>query len=135
MPASVTRPSENEAVVIATLTGHVTLEDMTEVYAQTLDLMRPGEAFIYRITDARQADSNFADMLKILMAVKDAPGSSADPRIEVVFVGTNAWVQMAREFLMRKEYGGSAMPIYFDMDEAYHYIEIHRQNRNRQMEV
>ncbi|MCI0709862.1 MAG: hypothetical protein L0154_06835 [Chloroflexi bacterium] len=102
MPADVTRPSD-KAVVIATLTGHVTLEDMTEVYAQTLDLMRPGEDFVYRITDARQADSNFADMLKILM--------------------------------MRKEYGGATMPIYFEMDETYHHIDIHRQNRNRQMQV
>lgn len=134
MPAKVNRPSE-APVVVATLTGHVTIEDMSDVYAETLKLMKPAEDFIYRITDARQADSNFADMLKILMAVKDSPGSSADPRVEVVFVGTNAWVQMAREFLMRKDYGGSAMPIYFEMDEAYHYIEVHQQTRNRQQAV
>ena len=121
MPAQVERFT-SEPIVIARLSGHITVEDMENVYADTLELFADDSApKIYRITDVRQADSNFGEIMKILMAARNAPGSSTDPRIKVIFVGSNSWNKMAREALSRNQFGGVNIPIFAEMKDALDY--------------
>ena len=121
MPAEFKR-IEGEPIVVAALSGHVVADDMETVYKETQTLLENELSHVYRITDVREADSNFGDMIKILMASKNKPGSSSDPRIKVVFVGKNKWVQMARDAFNREQFGAFDTPIFPDMEDAMGYI-------------
>lgn len=126
MPINI-RYIEDQPIIIVELSGHVVPADLEAAYSATIDLIEQQDLqHVYRITDVRQANSDFGEMMKILAAAKNLPGSSVDPRVHVVFVGSNIWAQLARDFLTRQSIGAGAMPIYLDIDEAFEYISVLR---------
>jgi hypothetical protein len=128
MPANVEK-FFGEPVVIAILKGHITTTDMEQVYADTLRLCAAENSVqIYQITDVRQANSSFGDILKILMSVQNMPGSSFDPRIKVVFVGSNSLNRAAKQALASQQFGSMNMPFFVEMWEALDFIRLQNTN-------
>jgi len=121
---SVTR-LENQPIIIATFSEVVTTKDMVEMFHRTDELIAEGENNIYRITDVRDATSNFVEMLG---AIKEAstgqPGSTTDPRIHATLVGTTTWINFARNALKSPNFGGVQLAAFDSMDDALESIQI-----------
>lgn len=132
MPVHVTRV-EGEPILIATFTGKVTVEDVREMFRQSLPLMEGVSGHIYRITDARETDTTFSDLVFILSQAGQGggPGSTLDPRISPALVGSNQWVKMLASSLGQQQYGSLKVPLYETLEEALAYareqIAAHQQ--------
>jgi anaerobic glycerol-3-phosphate dehydrogenase len=115
MPVSVKRLPD-EPILIASLSGTITVDDIKSMYRQSSALMTPADDHIYRITDVRQATSTFAEMLKAIQeSTQEMPGSAADSHVSVTFVGESTWVKYARDAFSRQ---GISMATFTDMESA-----------------
>jgi hypothetical protein len=116
-----------EAIVIATLRGNVDVATMQAVFQQTHECIGADEQ-IFRITDVREADSTFAEIMAIIQSISKAtPGSTTDPRIRAVFVGNNHWVQMVRTAMHLKQFGAINIPMFLTIEDAIDYIHLEQQ--------
>lgn len=121
MPATVIRLPD-EPILIATLTGDATVDDIKEIYRQSNELMTEDDTHIFRITDVRQATITFPEMLKIIQnATQDMPSSTLDVRVSVTFVGESTWVRFARDAFSKK---GFSMAAFTDMEPALESVRI-----------
>ena len=122
MPVNI-RKLKNAPIIVATLTGYITPEDTLMVYSETDRILNEGEEYLYRITDVYKADSNFGDMLKILMYARDHAGSSTDPRVKkVAFVGKNTWGDMFRNAVGTDSFGNLNIPFFMNVEDAIQYF-------------
>lgn len=117
--------------IYAILKGDVAADDIIEMYEKTAQLMGDSQGQFFRITDVTDVDTNFAEMLQMLMKAgkQDIPGGTSDPRITVVFYGTNHWIRMVRDYLMRQH--GVQIAAFDDMDE----VNLHIDNLRKQSTV
>ena len=131
MPVSVIR-LENQPILIGTLSGAVTVNDIVELFRVSAELMGDSDETIYRITDVRTATSNFIEMLGAIKAAQvGGPGSTTDPRIKATFVGTSTWVTFARNALKNPQFGGISLAAFPSMDDALTSIRIQIDAENR----
>ncbi len=101
----------------------LTLEGVQYVFQKSTELTQGMPAPIYRISDIRKAQTSFAEMLKILQAARGGrAGSPTDPRIRQLFVGSNQWINMARNVMEQPQFGGVQIPIFASMDDAIAYV-------------
>lgn len=129
MPVTVRR-IPNEPILVAVLTGLVDVPIMEELFRRSAELMQEFDGPVYRITDVREADSNFAEMMGVIQgASKGQPGSTTDPRVHAVFVGNNQWVQMIRTALHLKQFGGLNLPMFLTEEDALDYIRLEMQKQ------
>lgn len=118
MSVTVTR-LENEPILIATMSGIMDTEMAKEAFRQSADLMGDADHTFYRITDVREIDANFVEMLSVIKeASTGEPGSSTDPRIKTTFVGTTTWIAFFRNALQNPKFGGKQMAAFPTMEEA-----------------
>jgi hypothetical protein len=121
MPVTVER-LPNEPILIATLTGYVSIEDIREVYCRTARLIGDDPGVFYRITDAREATSEFTEMLKaIQVAAQGIPFATSGPRIVTTMVGTNEWITFYRNALLNR---GVNVAGFVDMETALESVRI-----------
>lgn len=112
---------DGKPIVIAKMSGHITAPEIMAMYAETLTHIDEKTPHLYRITDTVEATSSFPEMLKAITSVENVPGSSSDPHLKkVMFVGTNAWVQLATQMFHKL---GLSVPIFSDTQQALDYIE------------
>lgn len=122
MPIEVVK-LEDEPIVIATLTGKVTTADLSLLYEETLAYIDAETPYLYRISDVREATSNFPEMSKINMEARERMGAVSDSRIrKLVIVGSNQWSEMYREAVQRWSYNQIEIPVFATVDEALAYI-------------
>lgn len=129
MPATVDR-LPGEPIVVVTVTGHLTVEVMREVYRQIAKFADEIEPPIYRITDTRHREASFAEMMSIVKeAGKGMPGTTTDPRIRNVFVGRDKFAMIARDAYRNTNPEKLSMPTFDNMEDALTYVryEISRQ--------
>jgi hypothetical protein len=108
-----------EPILIATIKGEMTVEKAQEVFRRSLELIADIEGPIYRITDVSQATSSFGDMINVLNASgKGREGSTSDPRIRVILVGTSTWVRFFRDAMATAHQGGRSVPVFDNLDDA-----------------
>jgi hypothetical protein len=111
-----------EPILIETATGLITSDDFGGMYEQVAAMIEGREDKIYRIADYTAADSSFMDILKaVKLASNHAAGSSSDPRIQTVYVGTSQWISLARTALQQPQFGGIMIPTFVDLDDALVY--------------
>ncbi|MBI1281699.1 MAG: hypothetical protein GC179_26470 [Anaerolineaceae bacterium] len=109
----------NEPILIATASGLISVDDFKGMYEQVASMIEGRHEKIYRIADYTNADSSFMDILKaVKLASNNAPGSSSDPRIQTVYVGTSQWISLARTALQQPQFGGIMIPTFVDLDDA-----------------
>lgn len=114
---------QQESIVLATLTGTVTPELITEMYAQSAALADEIGGHVYRITDVRECDISFSDLLLALAEASEGqPGSPTDPRITGMLVGTNQMSLMFSKSAEQDQYHNMNIPHFNEMDQAMAYI-------------
>jgi hypothetical protein len=112
-------------IIIATFTGHVTVELVKEMFDQSAKLADEMGDHIYRVTDVSNIEMNFGDLaLALATASSDKqPGSSADPRFIGMLVGSHKWSQMFADSIKQEQYGTMNIPLFEDMGAAMAHIE------------
>ncbi len=115
MPIVVERLAD-EPILIAVYTGHITFEEVVDMYRTSAELIGTDPRMFYRISDTRGATSDFAAMLKLVQAANQATaGSSIDSRIQVTYVGTTTWIKFLRDTFAKR---GVLMPAFLDLETA-----------------
>jgi hypothetical protein len=104
MPLKMTK-LPNEPIIIATITGILDTDVVSQMYRQTNEIMAQlGLSKVYRISDYTEANISFADLLRVTaLAGTDQPGSANDPRITPLFVGTDAMVRLGADVLRQRQ--------------------------------
>jgi hypothetical protein len=126
MPITVERLPE-KPILVATYTRQITLEDVKGMYEQSGRLAQDIAGAIYRISDTREAKTSLIEILHIArVAGSEMPGSTSDPRIHVIFVGTNESTRMMVDVLRQPQYVGKQFAIFRSMEEALESIEYQR---------
>lgn len=122
MPVTVRRVPD-EPIVIATMTGTVTLADTEKVFRRTDELRADMPPRIYRITDVTQATSTVAEIIRIVKAAADVKSShTADPTLTVVFVGISQWSKLFTDAMGQDDFGMVDIPIFDTVDDALVYV-------------
>lgn len=118
MPATVQRLA-GEPIVVATLSGYITVGDILTVYEETARLTEDVIGNIYRITNVLQADSSFGEIMSIIReASRGGRGSTTDPNITAIFVGTSHWLDFARQALSQPQFGGLHLAMFTELSDA-----------------
>ncbi len=122
----------DKPILIATLTGYVSLDLVQQMFEQSAKLADEIGGHLYRITDVRDIDTSFSDLVMILAEAssKKQPGSPADPRFTGMLVGSHKWVKAFSENIQQRQYGSLNVPLVDTMEAAMLYIE---QQMNSQM--
>jgi len=121
MPVHVER-LPNEPILIATLSGLITEHDFFELYHLSSALIGTEPGMFHRISDLRDATSTFGDILKAIQkAAQEMPASLMDPQIQVTFVGENTWINLARDFFLKR---GINLPVFLEMESALESVRI-----------
>ena len=112
----------NEPILIATGTGLISSDDFKMMFDKVSQMIDGIEGKIYRIADYTAADSSFLDIIKtVKVASTYAAGSTSDPRIQTIYVGTSQWISLARTALQQPHFGGIMIPTFHDLDDALVY--------------
>src|SRR5215210_1124109 len=128
MPVKVEKLPD-EPIIVLTYTGHMDVELVKSAFLQSAELAAHIEGPIYRISDVRQGEGDFVDVMKIIAEVrKGVRGSSADPRIKVVFVGSHHMARLYADFLQKQQYGAKMIPFFHTPEEALAYIRLDMAN-------
>jgi len=112
----------DEPILIATATGLISADDFKMMFETVAHMIDGIDGKIYRIADYTAADSSFMDIIKtVKIASTHAAGSTADPRIQTVYVGTSQWISLARTALQQPQFGGIMIPTFHDLADALVY--------------
>lgn len=112
----------DEPIILTIAKGHLAAGDFAEMFAKSRKLLMGMPAPIYRISDFREASSSFTDLLRMAqIASKGEEGTTSDPRIKAVLVGTNQWVSLARTIIEQPQYSAMRFPTFETMEEALAY--------------
>src|SRR5262245_51877606 len=94
----------NEPIILATLSGEVTIAELEYVSTQCAGLIKQ-VGHIYRITRLENTTTGFMDILRILQAAgKGKPGSSSDSNVTVVFLGSGSLVQLVTNTMRQPQF-------------------------------
>jgi hypothetical protein len=115
--------------VVAHYRGHITRADLERMYADTARLLADVDGCYYRISDIRGSDTDFREFMGMLVSVRDnGPFRTGDPKLQVIFVGTNKWVVNMQSVMARK----GAIPLMVEtLEEAIDFIEAQCNNTHR----
>lgn len=109
--------------VLVTYDGLIKLEDILVMFDQTAENLADVEGHGYRISDFRAAESTFSDIVQIMgQARTDKPGSTSDPNLTTVFVGSNEWGLMVQKSFKQAQYGGKEIPLATTVEGAKEWI-------------
>ena len=112
----------NEPIIITTATGKLSVQDFADMFAEARKLLQGMSGPIYRISDFREATSSFMDLLRMAqLASKGDEGTTSDPRIKAVLVGTNQWVSLARTIVAQPQYSAMHFPTFETLEAALHF--------------
>ncbi len=112
----------NEPIIIVTATGLISADDFKNMFDEVAKNIDGMDNKIYRIADYTAADSSFMDIIKtVKIASTHAAGSTADPRIQTIYVGTSQWISLARTALQQPQFGGIMIPTFHTLNDALIY--------------
>lgn len=112
----------DEPIIITVAKGHLVVQDFAEMFADSRKLLSGMPGPIYRISDFREASSSFMDLIRMAqIASKGDEGTTSDPRIKAVLVGTNQWVNLARTIVEQPQYSAMRFPAFETLDAALAY--------------
>jgi hypothetical protein len=115
----------NEPIIVVTYGGKLNLEIVSDAFRKSAEIMDRLEGTVYRISDIRQGTGAFSKTMDIIHKIRQSQnvsGSTLDPRLKAVFVGSHILAQMYADILKQSEYGSKEIPFFDDIDEALAYI-------------
>jgi len=116
MPSAVNKLPD-EPIILVTESGHVDIEHVRSNRQRINAIAREIDGAYHIIIDARESDSSFADVMKILRSVEPLeirPASSC-------YVGSSVFLQLYRNALSQIFYGKSNLPIFESLEAAMLY--------------
>ncbi|MBA3872290.1 MAG: hypothetical protein H0X30_24370 [Anaerolineae bacterium] len=120
----------NEPILIATAKGLVVSQDFAEMFKESARLIDGMDQTIYRISDFREASSSFMDLIRMSqMASKGNVGTTTDPRIKAILVGSTHWVSLARTIFEQPQYSAMRLPTLENMEDALVYTRTQIANQ------
>jgi hypothetical protein len=129
MPITVKR-IPGEPIIIAKFTGELAAADVVEMFTRSVEIAKDIEGTVYRISDVQELEATFTETMKtVQVAVKGMAGSTNDPRIYVMFVGSTQWVAFYRNALQTREFGGVHLPVFASEEAALEHIRLHREEQ------
>ncbi|MBI1281698.1 MAG: hypothetical protein GC179_26465 [Anaerolineaceae bacterium] len=112
----------DEPIIIATGKGLLTIQDFANMFDESAKLLEGMEQTVYRVSDFREATSSFMDLIRMSqLASKGGAGTTTDPRIKAVLVGTNQWVSLARTIFEQPQYSAMRLPTLENLEDALNY--------------
>ena len=118
-------------VTLLTYEGHMDVEIVKSAFTQSAVIAASLLGTVYRISDVRNGEGNFADVINVIKSIREsAAGSSADPKIKGVFVGGHQLARMYADFLKQEQFGSTAIPFFQTLEEALDYIHVEMQKLN-----
>jgi hypothetical protein len=131
MPVSVEKLPD-EPIIVATVVGHFDVKMARELFQKSAEMAQGIDGHYYRVTDARQMDIGFGEMMKVIEeASRGDPGSTRDRNVSVVLVGTNDMLKLFADMMKLRQYGATPTPIFKSMDEALSHIRADRARREQ----
>lgn len=110
-------------VIVATVTGKMTIEDARTIFSESAAIMDTMSGPVFRITDVRQMDTDFTEVTAMLKeASHGQPGTTSDPRLQVVMVGGHALTRFYADAMRQSQFGGVAVPVFQHIEDALTYI-------------
>jgi len=100
-------------------------EDIITSIKQTAQILDTTEHKIfYRIDDLSNLNISFSDMVQGMAqsTQKNTPGSSLDPRLRVILVGSDDFILQIQNFAKQEQYGGMNLSVFATIAEAKKYI-------------
>jgi hypothetical protein len=126
MPVTVEQLGD-QPIIVATFTGFVDLPTVQEMFRRSAEFKSKLRTPFYRITDVTNIETSLKDLLDIVNeASQGIPGSSTDPDIKGMFVGTNKWVGLFQSTISEAEYGSVSIPAFTSREDALNYISRQR---------
>lgn len=123
MPIKVERLADLPCV-IAVYEGMIKSQDVEELFDETVKLIPDIQGHYYRINDFRTAESTFADIVQMINTARGGrPGSTTDPNLTAIVVGTNEWGQMMRKYFGQERYGALNIPFVHTLEEAIEWVK------------
>jgi len=127
MPVTVER-TPDKPIIILHYEGFLDLATVKSAFEQSAAIATGIEGKVYRIADFRAAHSNFVEIVNILKANRaNMPGSSADAKFQVIFVGQNRLAHFVADAL--KQLGAAPIPFFHTPEDAMQFIELERQKQ------
>lgn len=115
----------NEPIIVATLEGDLTVEQFKEMFIRSVEITKEIGGHVFRITDARNVTATFGELFGIIAAAsKGVPGSTTDPNVTPILVGSNQMVKLAAQAFRQKQFGGVEIPLFQKMEDAMTYIYL-----------
>ncbi len=94
------------------------------MFEQVAEMIEGIDGQIFRISDYRQAESSFVDIIKTVQeTLKLTAGSAADPRVKTIYIGTSRWIGLARTAYQHQP-GGLQIPTFHTVEDALTYIRL-----------
>jgi hypothetical protein len=119
MTVCVTRAG-NEPILLVTANGYLSVADMGAMFEQSLALIGADARIFYRITDMDGMTLSFTDLPAMLtLMTSGARGSTSDPQIRTILVGTTFHAPLLRDTLAQQGVGD--VVAFASRDEAFTY--------------
>jgi hypothetical protein len=118
-----------EPIIISTYTGFVNAQDIREGVVEIARLSQTIEGRVYAIADVRTISSSFAEVLAILRdQSKGEAGTTTDPNLVVVLVGTDSMAKLYVSAMRNNSYGGVMVPMFATMEAALDSVRVMASN-------
>ncbi len=112
----------DEPIMIVTGKGALTVQDFNAMFAESRVLLAGMNGPIYRIVDFRESTTSFIDLIRTTqIATKGTEGSTTDPRIKAVVVGTTQWVSLGRTIFEQPQFSALHFPTVASLEDALIY--------------
>ena len=113
----------NEPILIATAKGMLSSQDFADMFKESASLLQGIDYTVYRISDFTAASSSFMDLIRMSqLASKGNVGTTTDPRIKAILVGTTHWVSLARTIFEQPQYSAIRLPTLVNRVDALVYV-------------
>ena len=113
----------DDPIVLVTFSTDITQADAHAVRQHAVTLMQDHAGTIYQVYDVREATIDFATMMDIITeARRNQAGGLLDPSLQIVIVGRNAMIDIARD-TVNKELNRS-IPVFNTVEAAIEAINI-----------
>ncbi len=112
-----------EPILSLVFEGRLTTEDLRQTEQVSLDLAKDLEKPTFRISDARQMQVSFPDLVVLLFDAAKArhnPGSLADPNfVDLIVVPPEGLVAFGTKSLGQEQYGKLNIQVFDSIEDAF----------------
>jgi hypothetical protein len=115
---------QTEPIILVTSSGYLDVSQVGQVFEQSRALIGDDSRVFYRITEMDGMTLSFTDLPQMLiMMTGGGAGSTSDPQIRTLLVGTTGYVEMLRDLLAQPQHGGLNVLAFRTRDEAVAYAQ------------